>query len=149
MKRFFVCTFVCLLLTSAAQAQDNPLGKLWPFGKGKEATPKFSGINPFDSPVTSSPALKPARSNGSKFAMPSPTKLIDKAEQSTSAAFNKTRGTWKGVQDFGKSLNPFAAKPTPKKKRRSFVDMIFPKEPAEERTASTVNDFLKLKRPRF
>ena len=145
MKRILVFTLFCLLSTSTAYAQDNPFASIWPFSKSKPATPSCKVMNPFAGTRT-------ATGNEDKtFGIPSPTKIIDKAEETTEAAFQKTRETWKGVQDFGKSLNPFTAKTTNQKERpkKSLLDTIFPKQPVQPSTPATVNDFLKLDRPKF
>ena len=143
MIRVFSHTLVCLLLasvTSTVHAQDNPLGALWPFGKGKAATPSFNNIDPFKSPTTSSPSKT--------LGLPSPMKMIDSAEKKTGAMFRKTRDSLKDMQNFGKSLNPFA-KPAKPKAKKSLLDTFFPKQPVQASSPSTMNDFMKLKRPKF
>ena len=145
MKRILVFTLFCLLSVPAAHAQDNPFATLWPFGKDKAETPSFKVMNPFVGTRTAT------GQEDKTFGIPSPTEIIDKAEEKTGAAFQKTRETWKGVQDFGKSLNPFTAKPTTKQRgpKKSLLDTIFPKQPVQPSSPATVNDFLKLDRPKF
>lgn len=145
MKRMVICTFAChLMLASIASAQDNRFKAMWPFGKDKKATTNsgFNTINPFTSPS------KPANDD-KPFAFPSPTKLIDKAEETTDTMIKKSRDTWKGMQDFGKSLNPFVAKSKPKPKRepkRSMIDRLLPKK---KKDSPTMGEFLTMKRPGF
>lgn len=138
MTRLLVCTFVCLLFASPAHAQDNPLSAMWPFGKKKAATRSYDNVNPF---------AKTKKTSDKTFGLPSPTKLIDRAEKSTGSMFQKTRESLKGVQDFGKSLNPFASKGKSKPKK-SLLDTFFPKQPVDS-TPATMNDFMNLKRPKY
>ena len=137
MKRSFVLTLVLCLFTSAAYADGNPLSAMWPFGNAKAKTPAF------DAGRFSNPAAK------KKTGLPSPSGWIDRAEKSTNAAFKKTRETWKGMQNFGKSLNPFVANSTgPKKQKKSLLDWIMPKQPVSKQP-STVNEFLSMDRPKY
>ena len=140
MKRMLICTFVCLMLSSVTNAQESRFKSLWPFGKDRATTPRFNNIDPFTATRKPVPEEK-------KFGFPSPTKMIDSAEKRTEAVFQKTRETWKGVQDLGKAMNPFAAKPK-RKKKKSFLDTFFPKQPVTSGSA-TVNDFLEMDRPGF
>lgn len=138
MKRSFVLTLVLFLFTSATYADGNPLLAVWPFGNGKAKTPSF------DAGKFSKPEPKKQ-----KMGFPSPSRMIDRAEKSTSAAFKKTRETWQGMQDFGRSLNPFVANSSrPKKQKKSLLDLIMPKQPVS-RQPSTVNEFLSMDRPKY
>ena len=137
MKRSFVLTLILLLFTTATYADGNPLLAVWPFGNGKAKTPSF------DAGKFSKPAA-----NKQKTGFPSPSQWIDRAEKSTSAAFKKTRETWKGVQDFGKSLNPFVASSRSKKQKTSWLDRIMPKQSTSQQP-STVNEFLSMDRPKY
>lgn len=143
MNRVFCHAFLCLLFASVsttASAQDNPLSALWPFGKGKTSTSSFSNIDPFKSPTTTA---------GDKtLGLPSPMKMIDDAEKKTGAMFRKTRESLKGMQNFGKSLNPFS-KATNSQPKKSLLDTFFPKLPVEAGSPSTMGDFMKMKRPKF
>lgn len=140
MTRWLICTLLTLALTSAAHAQENsnPFTKMWPFGKSKSTTPEL-GSNPFK---------KVSNQGESPFSLLSPSKMFDKAEKGTDAMFKKTKSTFKGVSDFGKSLNPFAGNSKTKKPKKSFLDTIMPKEPASSAPA-TMNDFMKMPRPKY
>lgn len=146
MCRLIARTIVCFVIVSAsssAYAEGNPFSALWPFGKSKATSPNFDNIDPFKSPS------RPV-STDKTLGLPSPAKIIDGAEKRTNAVFKKTRESLKDIQAFGKSLNPFsgAGNAQPKQKK-SLLDTIFPKQTAEVGSPATMNDFMKLKRPKF
>ena len=143
MKRMLICTLAChFTLSSIASAQGNVSKAIWPFGRDNQSTTNtgFNNINPFTS---STPPVKDEK----LFGLPSPTKLIDKAQKTTDTMIQKTRDSWKGVLDFGKSLNPFSAKSEPKQKRKSMISMFLPKRKAK--SPATVGEFLTMDRPSF
>lgn len=141
MTRWLICTLITMALATSAHAQEkeNPFTKMWPFGKPKQTTPEF-GANPFKQVSK--------KSEGSSFSMLSPSKMFDKAGKGTDAMFKKTKSTFKGVSDFGKSLNPFAGKSKPSKPKKSLLDTIMPKQPVSSAPA-TMNDFMKMPRPKY
>jgi hypothetical protein len=148
MKRLFAAAVCGLLLASSAlDAQESkPPKSFWPFGrtdaKAKAAPNGFPALFPKD-------RREPA--DGGGFGLPSPTKLLNSMEQRTDAMFAKTRSTWKGVQDFGRSLLPFSAEPKSAKEKRSpFFPTIFgAKSDPQNDGPATVNEFLAMPRPRF
>lgn len=140
MKRMVICTLACLLIATSSEAQESKFKSLWPFAKDKATPSKFSSINPFSS------GTKPAASE-KRFTWPSPTKMIDSAERRTESVFQKTRETWRSVQDLGRAMNPFAGS-TAKKEKKSFLDTFFPKQEVN-RSPADVNDFLSMDRPGF
>jgi hypothetical protein len=131
MYRTFICAIVCLFVASAAAHAENPLGAIWPFSK-KSSTPNFDKIDPFTS-------SKPTNRK-STLGLPNPSDLMDGAQQ-------QTRKAIKGVQDFGKSLNPFAKRSS--KPKASWLSKVLPKKQPVQGPPATMNDFMKLKRPRF
>lgn len=142
MSRILVCALVCLMLSGSTVHADNPLSALWPFSK-KNAKPSFDRIDPFNGGGT------PAKQS-SMFSLPKPGKMMSGAQKQTKKAL-------KGVQDFGKSLNPFAKrapKPrstSPAKGGSNWLTKMLPKKTPKqpEGPAATMSDFMKLKRPRF
>ena len=135
MKRVVICSLVCLLFSASAATAQNPLKKMWPFGKSK--------------PASRSVASERSMS-GRNTGMPSPMKWLDQAEKSTGAVFKSARKSLKGIQDIGKSLNPFAGNTagTKPQQKKSLLDTIFPKQP-KDNTPLTMNDFMKLERPKY
>ena len=141
MKRLFVVTLVLMFLSPPLYAEGNPFKTLWPFGQEKK-TPTF------DLARFTKPAPKPKKSSKT-LGLPSPTRMMDSAGKTTDAAVAKTKQTWKGMQDLGKSWNPFVSKaPKPKKSKQSWLDRLMPKQPKKS-TPSTVNEFLSLDRPGY
>lgn len=140
MKRLLLSMFVLIITLNAANAQENPMKSLWPFGKPKTELPSFDSMNPFSGAAPARPT-----NNKSTFGLPSPTKWINQAQQKTDAAFQKTR---LGIQNVSKSLNPFSAAKPKKKKKASWLDTILPRKPVETSPA-TMDEFMQLKRPRF
>lgn len=132
----FAC---CLVFTSVASAQDSLFKTMWPFGKTKQAAaPTFDNINPFVAPNKKSPK------EDKLFNLPSPSKLMDKAGETTDSMIAKTREGWQ-------RLNPFAPKSKTKSKSRkktrvAFLDRILPKKKSPS-GPSTVGEFISMKRP--
>lgn len=126
----FAIALTVIIASSGVHGAENPFSSLWPFGKSKVTTPTFA------SPFAGSKKSK----SGSFFNGPS--RFFEKAEKQTGVIFKKTKN---GLQDFGRSLNPFS-KPEPQKK--SFLDRVFPKQPVDN-GPSTVGEFLNMDRPGF
>lgn len=124
---------VAISITSGVRAADNPFAGMWPFGKSTKSTPAFK--SPLQLPQ------KPA----SKSLLSGPSRMLDKAGQQTNSFFAKTKDGFKGMQNFGKSMNPFSK---PKQNKKSLLDTMFPKQPVESGPA-TVGEFLNMKRPNF
>lgn len=132
------CSIVLALafLANNLHAAENPVSKLWPFGKSKVATPALP-----------SPVSAPKKSTA-KSLLSGPSRLMSKAGEQTHVAMDKTKSGFKNVQSFGRSLNPFAKKATPKPAKPSLFDRMFTKKP-EPSGPSTVDEFISMDRPGF
>ena len=148
MYRMIASSFLCLVvMTPVAPAQEAPFKSLWPFGGSEKSARSgksgFPSLNPFSDRST------PSKSS-SNFGLPSPKKVFDRLGESTDAMLDKTRSTWRGMQDFGRGLMPFRSESEPKKKKRtSFFSALLPKKQSSGGPPATVNDFLSLERPKF
>ena len=136
LTRNLICLLAIALSATSVTAADNPFGAVWPFGKSKESNPVFT-----------SPFAKSKKPTGSSL-MDSPSRLLKKADKTTDAFVKKTKDGWHGVQDFGRSMNPFSKQQAKKTKKKSFLDTVFPKHPVEK-GPSTMGEFLTMKRPGF
>ena len=148
MKRMIPCSVCCwLILASTVSAQQTSLTKsLWPFGSTKKvATQPAGGLRMPQSLL----GKETADSSGGFFRWPSPTNMLQRAEEGTDAMFEKTRSTFKGMQALGRRLMPFSSKSEAKKKRSSFLTPLFPKKQPETTSPATIGDFLSAPRPDF
>jgi hypothetical protein len=139
MKRsliFAIC--VCVVITSSASGQDG-LKKLWPFG-GKSKNSRLSESNDYFD-------IKPVRTKKT-LGLPSPTKMFDRVERGTGTVVDKTRKTFGGMQEFGKSLNPFTRNSKKTRKKESlWRRMMMMEQSKAHNNPATVTDFLALERP--
>lgn len=133
----FAC---CLLLASAASAQDSLFKTMWPLGKSKQAaTPTFDNINPFVAP-------KKSPKEDKLFNLPSPSKFMDKAGETTETMFTKTREGWQRLNPFAPKSKTKSRSKSHKKTRLAFLDRILPKK-KNPTGPSTVGEFISMKRP--
>lgn len=139
MQRLLIYTLACFLaisLTAETQAA-NPLTSIWPFGNSKNSSKSSGSIKPI------SHSSKSKSTSGSFLDKLSPAKAIDGAQKKTDALFQKTRA---GMKKMTTALNPFSKK---SKKGGSLFDSIMPKSPPEYSSPSTVDEFLRMKRPGY